>query len=88
MAGSQNETQTNFTITLTLSTPKPRIDTVLLEALRQQNDNHFLKNISRTEYKELFKKKRVRIKGQSAIPSSSLAAGSTTVELVGYAPKT
>ena len=39
---------------------------------------------SRTEFKELFKKKRIRIKGQPAVPSSSLAKGTTYVDILGY----
>lgn len=73
-----------FRIELTLTTPRPRIDQVLLEALRDQNQNSSLKKISRIEFKELFKKKRIRIKGQSAVPSSSLAKGTTFVDILGF----
>ncbi|MCM2324313.1 MAG: hypothetical protein NDJ90_13735 [Oligoflexia bacterium] len=73
-----------FRVTLTLASPRPRLDQVLLEELRKQKRNHFLRNISRTEFKELFRKKRVRIKGQSATPSSSLARGTTYVDILGY----
>lgn len=73
-----------FRITLNLNAPSPRIDQVLLEALRNQNENTVLKAISRTEFKDLFKKKRVRIKGQAAVPSSSLAQGTTFVDILGY----
>lgn len=73
-----------FRITLTLSSSRPRIDQVLLEELRKQSRNLALKNISRTEFKELFKKKRIRIKGQPAVPSSSLAQGITHVDIIGF----
>jgi hypothetical protein len=76
--------ENSFRITLTVLTAKPRIDQVLLEELRKQGRNTLLKRISRTEFKELFKKKRIRIKGQPATPSSSLAAGSTVVDILGY----
>jgi len=74
-------------VTLNLETRKSRLDTVLLEALRNQTDNLDLKNISRTQFKELFKEKRIRIKGQPALPSSGLAAGSTDVDVMGYESK-
>ncbi len=73
-----------FRVTLTLPTPRSRIDQILLEELRKQNRNLVLKRISRTEFKELFKKKRIRIKGQPATPSSSLAQGTTFVDIVGF----
>lgn len=74
----------SFRITLTLASPRPRLDQPLLEELRKQNRNLALKNISRTEFKELFKKKRIRIKGQPALPSSSLARGTTYVDIIGF----
>lgn len=74
----------SFRITLSVLSAKPRLDQVLLEELRKQSRNTVLKKISRTEFKELFKKKRVQIKGQAATPSSALAAGSTDVDLLGF----
>ncbi len=61
-----------------------RIDQVLLEYLRKQDRNFDLKNISRVAYKNLFKQRRIKIKGQSAVPASGLAIGSTTVDILGY----
>jgi 23S rRNA-/tRNA-specific pseudouridylate synthase len=55
-----------------------------MEALRKQSRNLLLKNISRTEFKELFKAKKVRIKGQPATPSSALAEGTTYVDIMGF----
>ena len=75
-----------FRIVLELSSPRPRIDQVLLEELRRQNTNIDLRAISRARLKELFKNKRVRIKGQAALPSSSLAKGTTYVDILGYGP--
>jgi len=61
-----------------------RIDTVLLDELRKQERNAVLKNISRKKFKALFKEKRIQLKGQSAVPSSSLAAGTTYVDILGF----
>lgn len=55
-----------------------------MEELRKQSRNLALKNISRTEFKALFKNKRVRIKGQPATPSSALAQGTTYVDIIGF----
>ena len=73
----------SFRVILEL-TSKHRIDSVLLEHLRNQTRNHILKSISRAAYKELFKKKRIRLKGQSAVPSSTLAKGTTVVDILGF----
>ena len=73
-----------FRIVLTVPSQRPRIDNVLIEELRKQSRNTVLKRISRTDLKELFKSKRVVIKGQPATPSSSLAAGSTDVDILGF----
>jgi 23S rRNA-/tRNA-specific pseudouridylate synthase len=73
-----------YRVTLTLTSSRPRIDQVLMEELRKQSQNLLLKNISRTEFKELFKQKKIRIKGQSAVPSSSLAPGTTFVDIFGF----
>lgn len=74
----------SFRIALELSSGGHRIDAVLLEELRKQDRNAALKNISRTALKKLFKDKKIQIKGQSAVPSSSLAAGITYVDLLGF----
>ena len=76
-----------FRVTLTVTSPQPRLDQVLMEALRKQNLHLALRNISRTVFKELFKKKRIRIKGQPAVPSSSLAKGTTFVDIHGFEDK-
>jgi hypothetical protein len=73
-----------FRITLTLASAKRRLDQVLIEELRKQSQSLVLKNISRSEFKELFKKKKIRIKGQNALPSSALAGGVTIVDILGY----
>ena len=77
----------SFRVTLVVTSKKPRIDQVLIEALRKQNENLQLRNISRTVFKDLFKTKRICIKGQPARPSSSLAEGTTEVDILGYVAK-
>ena len=74
----------SFRITLTLAASRPRLDQVLLEALRNQTDNPILKAVSRVAFKELFTKRKVRIKGQIARPSSALAQGPTVVDILGF----
>jgi hypothetical protein len=74
-----------FRITITLSSSRPRLDQILLEELRKQNQNIDLKAISRAKLKELFKNKRIRIKGQAAVPSSGLAKGVTYIDILGFA---
>jgi 23S rRNA-/tRNA-specific pseudouridylate synthase len=82
VAPTTEQPKNSIRITITLSTPRSRIDQVLIEELRKQTANPELKNISRTAFKELFKNKKVRIKGQSAVPSSSLAKGTTYVDIL------
>lgn len=71
-------------VVIQLLSRRARMDQVLIEELRKQNKNLALRNISRLEFKELFKKKKIRIKGQAATPSSSLAAGTTYVDILGF----
>ncbi len=74
----------SFRITLNLSMGAPRLDSVLMEALRNQKENLDLRNITRATFKELFKNKRILIKDQPARPSSSISAGTTCVDILGY----
>lgn len=76
--------ENSFRVTLELGVKLPRLDSVLLEYLRNQDRNAELKRISRTVYKKLFDEKRILIKGQAAKPSSGLAAGTTYVDILGY----
>lgn len=73
-----------FRLKIELSSPRPRLDAVLMDELRKQDRNLALKNISRVAFKELFNKKKVRIKGQPARPSSALASGVTWVDILGF----
>lgn len=74
----------SFRIVLELNRAESRMDTVLLNALREQKENINLKNISRTAFKELFLSGKILIKGQRAKTSSSLAKGITYVDILGF----
>lgn len=73
-----------FRIAINLEHPEARMDNVLLNALREQDENQDLKNISRTALKDLFNEKKIMIKGQRAKSSSALAKGTTYVDILGY----
>lgn len=73
-----------FRIALNLENPESRMDNVLLNALRDQDENMKLKLISRTALKDLFNEKKIWIKGQRAKSSSSLAKGTTYVDILGF----
>ena len=72
----------SFRITLNLDFPESRMDNVLLNALREQDENLTLKHISRGALKELFNEKKIMIKGQRAKSNSSLAKGTTYVDIL------
>lgn len=74
----------SFRIEITLDQAVDRMDNVLLDALREQDENDALKAISRTMLKNLFAEKRILIKGQRAKSSSSLAKGTTYVDILGF----
>lgn len=74
----------SFRILLELNTRVSRMDNTLLTALKSQNDNLDLRNISRQGLKSLFTEGRVQIKGQRARPSSALAKGLTYVDILGF----
>ena len=74
----------SFRIALNLDFPESRMDNVLLNALREQNENPTLKVISRGALKELFNNKKILIKGQRAKSNSSLAKGTTYVDILGF----
>lgn len=79
------EKQANaFRIELNLDFPEDRMDNVLLAALREQDENATLKVISRGALKDLFTNKKILIKGQRAKSNSSLAKGTTYVDILGY----
>ncbi len=72
----------SYRLTLTLTTGVSRLDSTLMKALRDQDDHLSLKNITRDQFKKLFKDKRVLIKNQSARPSSALAKGTTYIDIL------
>ena len=74
----------SFRIVLTMNRSGERLDSVLLRALREQKENINLKNISRVPFKELFTSGKILIKGQRAKTSSTLAHGTTYVDILGY----
>ena len=74
----------SFRITLNLEQPESRMDNVLLNALREQDENERLKAMSRSGLKELFNQKKIFIKGQRAKSNSSLAKGITYVDIIGF----
>lgn len=74
----------SFRIALDLNKSVKRLDSVLLAALHEQNDNVKLKAITRSKFKELFNTGKILIKGQRATPSSALAKGTTYVDILGF----
>ncbi len=76
--------ENSFRVAINLEHPESRMDGVLLEALRAQDENQELKNISRTALKALFNESKIFIKGQRARSSSALAKGVTYVDILGY----
>lgn len=74
----------SFRVIIELKFKAARLDSVLMEKLREQKENLDLKNITRTQFKKLFQEHRVVIKGQAARPSSGLSAGVTYVDLLGF----
>ena len=73
-----------FRIELVLDYPESRMDSILHNALKQQDENITLKNISKTALKSLFSEKKIMIKGQRAKSNSALAKGSTFVDILGF----
>ncbi len=71
-------------IVLELYKAEKRLDGILLSAIKQQNDNLNLREISRVKYKTLFKEGKIQIKGQPARPTSAIAKGLTYVDILGY----
>jgi hypothetical protein len=74
----------SFRVILKLEYPESRMDNVLLSALREQDENQTLKNISRGALKELFNQKKIMIKGQRAKSNSAMAKGITYVDILGF----
>jgi hypothetical protein len=77
----------SFRIILELNRAEKRLDTVLLNAIKAQNDDLTLREITRTKFKELFNSGKIMIKGQRATPSSAVAKGITYVDILELAKK-
>jgi hypothetical protein len=74
----------SFRVVLELNRAEKRLDTVLLAALKGQNQNLNLREISRAKFKELFRTGKICIKGQRATPTSAIAKGTTYVDILGF----
>lgn len=74
--------ENSIRITLVLDAAESRLDSVLLQAMRDHN-NKKLREISRVKFKKLFADGNVLIKGQRARTSSGLAKGTTYVDIFG-----
>ena len=74
----------SFRIVLELNGAEKRLDNILLAAIKKQNENLDLREISRTQFKELFNAGKIQIKGQNARPSSAVAKGITYVDILGF----
>lgn len=72
----------SFRVVLQLNYRAPRLDNILLEALRAQDESLEMKHLSRTKFKKLFDEKKILIKGQPARPSSAVAPGTTWVDVI------
>jgi hypothetical protein len=75
--------ENSFRIVLELPVKESRLDSVLMKAFRNQGQNLKLQSLTRAEFKELFKQKRILIKNQPAVASSGLSAGTTYVDILG-----
>lgn len=71
-------------VVINLAWPEDRMDNVLLETIRNQQENMKLKNVSRSGLKKLFNEGKIQIKGQRAKTSSALAKGVTYVDIIGF----
>lgn len=72
----------SFRVTITLDYGADRMDSILLNELKRQNDNAKYKTISRAALKNMFIAGKITIKGQRAKPSSALAKGVTYVDIL------
>lgn len=72
----------SFRITLKLEASEPRLDKVLMEALKAQEENETLSSISKAALKKLFLEKKVLIKGQTAKATSAINSGTTFVDIL------
>ena len=74
--------ENSFRLKIELNTPAPRLDVVMMDALKQQTENMELKLISKAHLKRLFNEKKILIKGQNAKPKSMLNTGITYIDIL------
>lgn len=74
--------ENSFRVTLELESPEPRLDIVLMDALKSQNENEMLNQISKAHLKKLFIQKKVLIKGQNAKAKSPINIGTTYIDIL------
>lgn len=72
----------SFRVTIELEERSERLDTVLFSALKDQDENLELKEISKGLLKKLFVDKKVFIKGQKAKAKSPINNGTTYVDIL------
>jgi hypothetical protein len=74
--------ENSFRIKLELDAPQERLDYALMDALKAQDENEDMKQMSKTLLKKLFVEKKILIKGQSAKPKSKVNSGETYVDIL------
>ena len=74
--------ENSFRVTLNLESSVDRLDYVLFDALKLQNENEVLNGISKTYLKKLFTEKKVFIKGQRAKAKSAINSGITYIDIL------
>ncbi len=74
----------SFRITIDLDRAQSRLDSCLLAAMKSQTQQTALQQMSRSKFKQLFNNGHILIKGQRAKPTSSLAKGTTYVDILGF----
>ncbi len=77
-----DQPENSFRIILELESKEPRLDSVLMEALKAQSENEELNQISKLHLKRLFNEKKIFIKGQNAKAKSSVNSGTTYVDVL------
>lgn len=74
--------ENSFRIILKQISSGDRLDSALMKALRDQDEDPTFKTITRAQFKDLFHQKKVLIKGQPAKPASTLSSGTTYIDIL------
>ncbi len=74
--------ENSFRVTLNLAAPVERLDVTLFEALKEQDENADLNQISKAHLKKLFTEKKIFIKGQIAKAKSPINKGITYIDIL------